>query len=225
MAVRLSDDGIQASLRLLEEIESRRREWLEPFAGEVTMRLAGQAFLAARGLDFFIRDLFLSLVTASVMIFLVLVAVFRSLRIGLLSVLPTVLPLALTLGLIPVYGYQLNTSTTVVFTITIGMAVDNTIHLLSRFRRSRERGRPLDEAIRNTFRHAGAAVVASNLLLMAGFAILFVSDFEPVFRVAVLTSTTIGAALAAAILVLPALLALYGDPIGEEATAGPDPRG
>jgi hypothetical protein len=224
MAVRLSDDGIQASLRLLEEIESQRREWLEPFAGEVTMRLTGQAFLAARGLDFFIRDLFLSLVTASVMIFLVLVVVFRSLRIGLLSVLPTVLPLALTLGLIPVYGYELNTSTTVVFTITIGMAVDNTIHLLARFRRSRERGRPLDEAIRNTFRHAGAAVVASNLLLMAGFAILFVSDFEPVFRVAVLTSTTIGAALAAAILVLPALLALYGDPIGEEATAGPDPR-
>ncbi len=224
MAIRLSDDGIQASLRLLDEIENQRRRWLEPFAGAVTMRLTGQAFLAARGLDFFIRDLFLSLATASVMIFLVLVVVFRSLRIGLLSLLPTILPLALTLALIPIYGYELNTSTTVVFTITIGMAVDNTIHLLSRFRRSRRRGLPLEDAIRNTFRHAGAAVVASNLLLMAGFAILFVSDFEPVFRVAVLTTTTIGAALAAAILVLPGLLALFGEPIGEEPIPTPDPR-
>ncbi len=225
MAIRLADDGIQASLRLLEAIESRRSDWLAPFAGEATMRLTGQAFLAARGLDFFIRDLFLSLATASVVIFLVLIVVFRSVRIGLLSVLPTVLPLALTTGLIPLYGYELNTSTTVVFTITIGMAVDNTIHLLSRFRRSRRRGRPLEEAIRDTFHHAGAAVVSANLMLMAGFGILFFSDFAPVFRVAVLTTTTIGSALAAAILLLPALLALFGDPIGEEATpTDPTPR-
>ncbi len=53
-------------------------------------------------------------------------------------------------------------------------------------------------------------------ILMAGFSILFGSDFEPIFRVAVLTTTTIGAALAAAVLVLPGLLQLFGEPIGEE---------
>lgn len=226
LAARLADDGIQASLRLLAEIEKNRSRWLEPFGGEVAMRLTGQAYLAARGLDFFIRDLFLSLVTASVVIFLVLVVIFRSLRIGLLSVLPTILPLAVTLGLIPVYGYQLNTTTTVVFTITIGMAVDNTIHLLARFLISRREGLALLPAIQRTFRRAGAAVVASNLLLIAGFAILFTSDFEPVFRVAVLTCTTIAAALFAAILVLPGLLTLWGEPIGADApTSVPAPPG
>ena len=118
--------------------------------------------------------------------------------------------------MIPIYGYQLNTTTTIVFTITIGMAVDNTIHLLSRFRMSRRGGLDLEQAIQDTFRYAGAAVVASNLLLMAGFSILFLSDFEPVFRVAALTSTTIGAALVTAILVLPGLLKLFGEPIGND---------
>jgi hypothetical protein len=137
---------------------------------------------------------------------------------GLLSFLPTVLPLALTLGLIPIYGYQLNTSTVVVFTLSIGMAVDNTIHLLTRFRRARREGEGLDGAIRRTFREAGSAVVASNLLLIGGFSILFRSDFEPVFRVAALTTTTIGAAMVVSILVVPALLELWGRPLGRRAT-------
>ena len=217
LAARLGDDGIRASLDTMDWIEDSAPDWLEPFDAPVSLRLTGHAYMASRGLAFFIRDLIASLLTAGGVIFLVLVAVFRSLRMGLLSFLPTVLPLALTLGLIPVYGYELNTSTVVVFTIAIGMAVDNTIHLLTRFRRARREGAELDDAIRRTFREAGTAVVASNLLLIGGFSILFTSDFEPVFRVATLTTTTIGAAMVASILVLPELLELWGRPIGRRA--------
>ncbi len=213
LAARLGDHGIRASLDTLEWIDDSTAGWLAAFDAPVTLRLTGQAHMASRGLSFFLRDLILSLLTAGGIIFLVLVLAFRSLRMGFLSFLPTVLPLALTLGLIPVYGYELNTSTVVVFTISIGMAVDNTIHLLTRFRRARHDGLQLDDAIRRTFREAGSAVVASNLLLIGGFSILFSSDFEPVFRVAALTTTTIGAAMVVAILVLPELLQLWGRPI------------
>ena len=216
IASRLEAAGIQATLATIGTLEERGSEWLESFPGPVQMRLTGNAYISARGLDYFIRDLSFSLMTASVVIFFVLVVVFRSVRMGLLGVLPTLLPLAITLALVPVYGYQLNTSTAVVFTITIGMAVDNTIHLLTRFRTLRREGRALESAIRHTFRQAGAAVVASNLLLIAGFSVLFSSDFEPVFRVAALTTTTIAAAMLAALLVLPGLLKLFGEPIGEE---------
>ena len=215
LAARLGDHGIRATLETLEWIERSSPEWLAPFPAAISLRVTGQAYIASRGLSFFIRDLIASLLTAGVVIFLVLVLVFRSLRMGFLSFLPTVLPLALTLGLIPIYGYQLNTSTVVVFTLSIGMAVDNTIHLLTRFRHARHDGAGLDDAIRQTFREAGSAVVASNLLLIGGFSILFKSDFEPVFRVAALTTTTIGAAMVVSILVLPALLELWGRPIGE----------
>ncbi len=221
LAARLGDRGIRSSLATLEWIEGSKAAWLEPFDAPVSLRLTGPAYMASRGLSFFIRDLILSLLTAGGVIFLVLVLVFRSLRMGFLSFLPTVLPLALTLGLMPAYGYQLNTSTVVVFTISIGMAVDNTIHLLTRFRRARRDGSGLDEAIRRTFREAGSAVVASNLLLIGGFSILFSSDFEPVFRVAALTTTTIGAAMVASILVLPELLQLWGRPIGRRIICPP----
>ena len=220
IAARLGDHGIQASLETLEQVDAATPGWLATFASPVTLRLTGEAYIASRGLNFFIRDLIFSLLAAGGVIFLVLVVVFRSLRLGLLSFLPTVLPLVWTLGLVPVYGYQLNTSTVVVFTISIGMAVDNTIHLLTGFRRARREGLSLDQAIDQTFRRTGSAVVASNLLLIGGFAILFASDFEPVFRVAALTTTTIGAAMAAAILVLPALLALWGRPIGRGGEMG-----
>lgn len=215
IAARLEAAGIQASLSTLDSIENQRPSWLAPLGEGVTMRLTGNAYISARGLDFFIRDLFFSLATASVVIFLVLVVVFRSLRIGLISVLPNLLPLAVTLAVMPLWGYDLNTSTAIVFTITIGMAVDNTIHLLTRYRTLRREGRPQGEAIAETFHHTGSAVVASNLLLIGGFAILFTSDFEPVFRVAALTTTTIGAAMLAALWVLPGLLLLFGRPIGE----------
>ena len=216
LSTRLCACGIQASLGTLASIEEAKAQWLEPLPDGTSLRLTGNAYISARGLDFFIRDLLFSLGTASMVIFLVMVVVFRSLRIGLLSVLPTLLPLALTLGLMPVWGYQLNTSTAVVFCITIGMAVDNTIHILTRFRVLRQEGRDLADAILYTFRHAGAAVVASNVLLIAGFSILFTSDFEPVYRVAALTTTTIAAAMVAAVVVLPALLALFGEPIRGE---------
>ena len=214
LATRLKADGIQASLRTLEQIEALKPGWLEPLGEGVTLRMTGNAFISARGLDFFIRDLFFSLATASLVIFFVLVVVFRSLRIGLISVLPNVLPLVLTLATMPLWGYQLNTGTAIVFTITIGMAVDNTIHLLTRYRDLRLEGVGQGEAIATTFRHTGAAVVASNLMLIGGFSILFTSDFEPVFRVAALTTTTIAAAMLAALLVLPGLLLLFGKPIG-----------
>ncbi len=224
LSARLGDHGIRASLETLDWIEASTADWLKPFDAPVSLRLTGQAYMASRGLSFFLRDLILSLLTAGGVIFLVLVLAFRSLRMGLLSFLPTVLPLALTLGLIPIYGYELNTSTVVVFTISIGMAVDNTIHLLTRFRRERRDGLALDDAIRQTFREAGSAVVASNLLLIAGFSILFLSDFEPVFRVAVLTTTTIGAAMVVAILVLPELLELWGRPIDGRRSQPADSR-
>ena len=216
IGARLEAAGIQASLATIGMIEDESSGWLEGFDRTVRLRPTGNAYISSRGLDYFIRDLSFSLMTASLVIFLVLVVVFRSVRIGLLGVLPTLLPLAITLALVPVYGYQLNTSTAVVFTITIGMAVDNTIHILARFRALRQEGLGLEEAIRSTFRQAGSAVVASNLLLIAGFSILFVSDFEPVFRVAALTTTTIAAAMVAAILVLPVLLKLFGEPIGQK---------
>lgn len=224
VSVRLPDDGIVANLTVIHSIEAYAEQLLErpvegstapPVAEDITWRITGQAYLSAVGLDTFVRDLFLSLVTATAIIFVVLVAVFRSLRVGMLSLLPNLIPLAITLAAMPLFGYDLNTTTVVVFCIGIGLSVDNAIHITERFRQEARAGRTLDEAILTSLRTAGIAIITSNLLLIGGFSILLISDFDPLQRVARLTITTVGAGLFASLIVLPAELKLFGQPLLE----------
>jgi len=112
----------------------------------------------------------------------------------------------------PVFNYELSTSSAVIFTIGIGLSVDNTIHFMSRFRELRASNMGLEETIREAFRSSGQAIIASNILLTIGFSTLIFNDFEPSQRLAVLTVTTILTALVSAILILPALLILFERP-------------
>lgn len=207
ISIRVRDSGNQATLEMIEKIQAQADDILE--GSPIEMRMTGTAYLSAMGLDTFVRDLFTSLATASVIIFLILTLFFRSLRVGFVSVLPNALPLAITVGLMPLMGYELNTTTVVVLPISLGLAVDNSIHFISRFRVELAIQPDLETAIHAAFSAAGKAIISSNLLLMTGFALLFLSDFEPTTRVAALTVTTIATALLAAILVLPSLLVIF----------------
>jgi len=237
LSVRLPDSGIVSNLETIHQIEALAEEHLkrgppaetetesgETVAGnpgatpvEIDYRVTGSAYLSAVGLDTFVRDLGLSLATATVIIFFVLITVFRSLRVGLLALLPNLLPLGITLAVVPLFGYELNTTTVVVFCIGIGLAVDNCIHLIARFRQESVAGYDVDEAIHRTLHTAGLAIITSNLLLIGGFSVLFASDFDPILRVGQLTITTIGAGLLTSLIVLPAELKLFGKKMQETA--------
>jgi predicted RND superfamily exporter protein len=215
LTARMSDAGIRNTIKTLQSIQGSAPALNNPppegaaaAPSPVTVRPTGAAYLTAIGLDLFVRDLFWSLITASLIIFGILVLFFRSWRVGIISLIPNLLPLTTTLALMPALGYDLNTSSVVIFTISIGLAVDNTIHFVARLREVRPDYASLDEAIRAAFSSSGRAIIASNVLLMIGFSVLFLSDFEPTRRVATLTVITIFSALIAAILVLPALLHL-----------------
>lgn len=209
LSIRLPDEGVQHALEQVQATERLTAEAFPPGTG-VRHRLTGAAYLSAIGLDVFVRDLFYSLITATAIIFVVLVVFFRSIPAGFLSLLPNLVPLSATLAALPLFGYTLNTTTVVVFTISIGMSVDNSIHIIARFREVAPGAPDIPTAIRETFRGAGRAVAFSNLLLIGGFAVLLLSGFEPIRRVGVLTMTTIGAALVSVFLIMPAQLALFG---------------
>jgi hypothetical protein len=209
LGVRLPDEGMQKTLAHIRAVEALTAEVFPPESG-VQHRITGAAYLSAIGLDAFVGDLFYSLLTATITIVLVLVIFFRSFAAGALSVFPNVLPLSGTLALLPLLGYEINTTTVVVFTISIGMSVDNSIHLIAAFREEATRHTDLREAIRETFRSTGRAVALSNLLLIGGFVVLLLSGFEPIRRVGVLTMTTIAVGLVSVFLIMPAQLALFG---------------
>lgn len=208
LTVRIPDNGVQHSDKTIKDLQGMVSA---AFAGTpITYRFTGVAYNSTRGIDVFVDDLFASLLTAFVIIFLLLFVAFRSFYAGITAVLPNVLPLCITLAVIPLYGYGLNTTSVLVFTISIGLAVDNSIHIISRFRQEYRHHRSVDDAIRLAMRSSGRAICQSNILLCVGLAVLFISNFEPIVRVGTLTITTIASSLIISLVVLPAELAILG---------------
>ncbi|MCL2325337.1 MAG: efflux RND transporter permease subunit [Proteobacteria bacterium] len=208
ISVRIPDNGVIYAKKTIDEVQAVSSKMLEGTG--MSPRLTGIAYNSTRGLDVFVRDLFNSLMTAFVVIFLVLFFAFRSFWSGLVSIVPNVLPLFMTLVLMHVYGYELNTTSVLVFTISIGLAVDNTIHIIQRFRQEYRFDVPVADAIRRAMLSSGRAIVFSNVMLCGGLAVLLLSDFEPISRVGTLTITTIVSALLVSVIVLPAELAILG---------------
>jgi hypothetical protein len=91
-----------------------------------------------------------------------------------------------------------------------GLAVDNSIHIITRFRQEYRGDRTVNEALRMAMRSSGRAIMQSNTMLCSGLIVLALSDFDPILRVGVLTITTIVAALVVTMLVLPAEIACMG---------------
>jgi predicted RND superfamily exporter protein len=205
--IRLAEIGSRKTLALLDELEARL-EKLFPPDGPIAARLTGEAYVNAHTLTTLIYDLFYSLLTASLVIFGLIAIEFRSLRAGLVAALPNLTPLFVTLGYMGLRGYDMNVGNVIVFTICLGLADDNTIHLLYRFREELAHTGDVTQAIQRAFYGTGRAILATSFLLVAGTAVLMVSNFVPTRRFAELTAVTIIGNLLGVLLLLPACLVL-----------------
>ena len=136
----------------------------------------------------------------------------RSVRLGLISILPNVIPLSLTLACMAMREIPLHASTAIVFTMSIGLAVDGTIHVLARYREEVASGARGDEALMAAMGGSGRAVVLGALTLLLGFVALSFATFVPIRRFAELSMVAIGTALPGELLLLPALLHRFGRP-------------
>ncbi len=118
-------------------------------------------------------------------------------------------PLVMTLGYMHLRGYELTAGNVIVFAISLGIAVDDTIHFLARYRDERKRAEPL-EAVQCTLHSSGRAIVLTSVLVVSGLSVLLYSDFVPTRRFAELTAITMCSALPGDVILLPALLKLFG---------------
>ncbi len=144
---------------------------------------------------------------ALVLISFMLVAAFRSIGIGLVSIVPNLAPAAMGFGLWGIFNGQIGLALSVVTTMTLGIVVDDTVHFLSKYLRARrERGLGARDAVRFAFRHVGRAMLITTIVLVVGFGVLATSHFELNAGMGLLTAIIIAIALAADFLFLPPLL-------------------
>jgi len=158
-----------------------------------------------------IRSMLQGTTLALVLISAVLVVALRSLRIGALSIVPNLVPIAMAFGLWGLLVGQVGLALSVVSGMTLGIVVDDTVHFLSKYLRAqREQGLNAEDAVRYAFSTVGTALWVTSLVLVLGFGILAFSRFELNAGMGLLTAITIALALLADFLFLPTLLMKFG---------------
>ena len=144
---------------------------------------------------------------ALVLISMILIFALRSFKIGVISLLPNLVPAAMGFGLWGILVGEVGLALSIVTGMTLGIVVDDTVHFLSKYLRARrEKGLSAENAVRYAFNHVGRALLTTSIILVAGFSVIAQSTFELNASMGLLTAIVIVFALAADFLFLPALL-------------------
>jgi len=203
------------------ELEERAQAWLRDNA-PVTLHSVGASptIMFSHIGERNIRSMLLGTTIALVLISLILVVALKSLKIGLVSLVPNLIPAALAFGVWGITVGQIGLALSVVTGMTLGIVVDDTVHFLSKYLRARrEKGLSTEDAVRYAFGTVGLALVVTSIVLIAGFLVLAFSAFTLNSSMAVMTSVTILFALVADFLLLPPLLMAIDGDRGALATA------
>ena len=207
-ATRLSVTAKTLSSREVLELHARAMTWLRDHAPHLTqVQAAGPSLMFAHIGQRNIRAMLLGTIVALLGISFFLIVALRSLRLGLVSLVPNLIPGAMGFGIWGLAIGEVGLALSVVLAMTIGIVVDDTVHFLSKYRRARnEHGASPDEAVRAAFQTAGQALFTTSVVLVSGFLILALSPFIPTMQVGLLTALIISFALFADLLLLPPLL-------------------
>lgn len=200
----LADTGGREVVKMKARLEARAEEILAGSGLEA--RLTGDGILASVGVNKLIGDLLGSVGLVFGIILVTLFVLLRDWRLALVAGIPNLVPLVFTLATLGIMGADIQTSNVVSFTVAIGLAVDDTIHFIVRFKQERNTGQPFAEAMRRTYHGAGHAIVLTSALLVLGFCILTTSDLTSTRHFGILSSVTMVAALLGDLFLLPSLL-------------------
>jgi predicted RND superfamily exporter protein len=149
------------------------------------------------------------LATSLVVMAVVCVLLFRSVKLALIAFLPNAFPVVVVYGLMGIAGLPLNSGSAMVATITLGIALNDTVHLVLHYRERREGGDATDRALVETLGEIGRPVIMTSVVTCAGFAIFLLSDFRPLYHFGLLTGVAMVAALAGDLVMLPNLLKVF----------------
>lgn len=208
MTVRIQDLGIARYEPVFLRVERRLLELESQYAG-FEFELGGEPVRRGRNLYRIVVDLAASLGTASVVILIVMALVYRSLRIGAITVIPNLFPLVVTASMMVLLKHPLEIASVCAFTVCLGIAVDDTIHFLTRYRDERSTGKDSAESLRSAFHGVGSAMIITTFILVAGFGTVLTSELPGQRYFAAMAVSTIAAALVGDLIFLPALLAQF----------------
>ena len=201
--VTVRDKGSVVILPLLERIDRYLADNPLPVG---TVRPTGTVYLLQSYQARILESFGPSLIIALVVITGIMIYMFRSWRYGLIALIPNLFPLVVLLGVMRLGSFDLKPSTILVFSIAFGIAADDTIHLLGRFRQAIERGLGVTAALVDSVRDAGPAILMTTLVVGTGFSLLMASQFEVLFLVGLMTAVSALSAVIADLFAFPSII-------------------
>lgn len=190
---------------------------LQNFLDEITQgtpvsaRVTGKTLIANKLISFIVNSQVQSLALALALIFLVMLRIFRSFKLGLIALVPNVLPILLNFAVMGAFGVPLNSATAIIAAVAIGVAVDDTVHFIIRYQQQRVDGHNVEDAIKDAIQVKGSPIIMTSLIMTGGFGILLFGSFVPTIQFGVLSALIMIFAVISDLVVLPALLLKLDD--------------
>jgi hypothetical protein len=207
-------DRARISARIIEHnshVVAGTIETLQRYLDELTSetayeaRITGKTLIANKLIDFIVSSQAQSLTLALVLIFLLMLRIFRSLKLGVISLVPNILPVLFNFAVMGLFDIPLNTATAIIAAVAIGIAVDDTIHFICNYQHLRQTGADAVNAVEQSILDKGHPIITTSLIMTGAFAILLFGSFVPTIQFGLLCSLIMLFAIVADLVVLPAI--------------------
>ncbi|MCA9020976.1 MAG: hypothetical protein KDA74_12590 [Planctomycetaceae bacterium] len=172
-------------------------------------KAAGIFILLAYLIDSLLKDQLNSFLLAATSIWLIMSLAFRSLKLGMIAMVPNLFPIVVVIGAMGWSGLTLNIGTAMIASVSMGLTTDSSIHFISSFLRERSHGATTVEALRTTHHSVGRAIIYATCALVAGFSVLTLSHFIPLIYFGALVSVAMIGGMFGDLVLMPILLSLF----------------
>ncbi len=204
ISTRLKDIGSDS----IKVIESQISHWISQNTDSsiVTFKATGTGLILDKNAAYIRRNLLQGLGIAVFIISLLMAFLFKTWRMTLISLIPNIFPLLLAGAMLGYLGIELDAGISIIFAIIFGIAVDDTIHFLSKFKLSLNKGLSIEESLHTTFVETGKAICLTSLILFFGFLVLLTSIHPPSVTIGLLISMTLISAVVSDLLLIPVMI-------------------
>ncbi|WP_054852035.1 RND family transporter [Olleya sp. ITB9] len=201
----MKDIGTDKMERIQENLQDKINNVFPEAKYNVTM--TGKALVFQKGTKYLVKNLAISLSLAVILISLFMAYMFRSFRMIVVSLIPNLLPLVVTAGLMGYIGVPIKPSTILVFSIAFGISVDDTIHFLAKYRQELQANNwKIKKSVYGALRETGVSMFYTSIVLFFGFSVFIISSFGGTVALGALVSVTLLFAMLSNLLLLPSLL-------------------
>lgn len=200
----MKDLGRQVISKKNDEIINRVNTLID--TSRVEIRISGLDFLVDRAHQERINNMLYGLLIAVIIVAITLGLIYKNLVLTILTLLLNFIPILITAGIMGFMNFELRGATSIIFTVGFVIAVDDTIHLLSKFQLERKKGKNIEQAISLALKESGKAILATSIILIGGFCVLMYSDFMEIFTLGILVSIMVIITLSVDFILAPILI-------------------